>query len=108
MFVLEREDGTRVPGRELPAFELRLDRIREGQEAERVRDGRPTLPHALRDFLLGQGVDVHQVVVRLGFLERGKVLALQILDERELQPFLRPRLPHDDRHGLEPRALCRL
>ena len=97
-----------MPGRELPAFELRLDRIREGQEAERVRDGRPTLPHALRDFLLGQAVDVHQVAVGLRFFERGQVLALQILNERELQPFLRPRLPHDDRHGLEARALRRL
>src|SRR5262249_30805468 len=54
--VLERQNRPGMAGRELAPLELRLHRVGEGQEAERVRDGRATLAQALRDLFLSQAV----------------------------------------------------
>src|SRR5438034_6770234 len=101
---LDREHRARVARRQLPALELRLDRVREAEQPQRVRDRRPALPHPLGQLVLREPALVDQVAVRLGFLQRGQVLALDVLDQRELEAVLGPRLAHDHRDPLEPGA----
>src|SRR5438034_873032 len=101
---LDREHGARVARRQLPALELGLDRVREAEQAQRVRDRRAALPHPLGQLVLREPALVDQVAVRLGLLERGQVLALHVLDQRELEAVLGPRLAHDHRDPLEPGA----
>ena len=43
---------------ELPALELRLHAVREREEPQCVRDGRPALAHTLGDLLLREAVDL--------------------------------------------------
>ena len=47
------------------------------------------LPTRVRDVLLREPVGVDQVAVGLGLLERRQVLALQVLDQRELEALRR-------------------
>src|SRR5438034_3862356 len=101
---LDLEHGARVARRQLPALELGLDRVREAEQAQRVRDRRAALPHPLGQLVLREPALVDQVAVRLGLLERGQVLALHVLDQRELEAVLGPRLAHDHRDPLEPGA----
>src|SRR5207245_66750 len=68
---LDREHGARVARRQLPALELRLDRVREAEQPQRVRDRRPALPHPLGQLVLREPALVDQVAVRLRFLQRG-------------------------------------
>src|SRR6185369_2994093 len=101
---LDGEDGPRVRRRELAALEARLHGIRQAEQAERVGDRRTALADAGGDLLLREPVGVDQVPVRLGLLERRQVLALDVLDDRELEALFRTTtLPHDDRDALEPR-----
>ena len=52
-----------------------------------------SLPSALRERLLRVAVLLHEAVERLGELDRVQVLALDVLDERELERALRRARP---------------
>src|SRR5579875_3430837 len=99
---LDGEHGAGVSRAELAGLELRLHGIGERQEAERVGDRGPTLADACRDLLLGHAVDLAQVPIGLGLLERRQVLALEVLDEGELEPLARGAFPHQHGHLREP------
>ena len=64
------EHGARVAGAQLAALELRLHRVGKRQQPERIGDRRPALADPLGDVLLGEPVDLDQLPVRLGFLQR--------------------------------------
>ena len=82
-----------------------LDGRVEVEEAQRVRDGRAGLADALGHLFLGEAELVDQLAVGMGLLDRIEVLALDVLDEGELELVARRELAHDRRHPLEPGQL---
>src|SRR5689334_24272338 len=87
--------------------DARANARRELQQAQRVRDRRPVLAEALRERLLRVLVLLHEAIERLGELHRVQILALHVLDERELERALRRDVLDDDEHLTEPRLLRR-
>ena len=79
----------------------------EVQEPEGVRDGRALLADALGDFVLGQLEIVDQDPVGLGLLDRVQLLALEVLDERQLEELLVGDVPDDRRDLVDAGALGR-
>ena len=57
----------------------------ELEQAERVRDGRPRAPDARRELLLGEAELVDQLAEGARRLDRVEILALEVLDEGELE-----------------------
>lgn len=62
---------------------------------------------AARDLLLRHAEAVDEAAVRVRFLDRVELLALDVLDKRELEDAVVGNLTYDDRHLLEPGALGR-
>ena len=62
-----------------------LDAGRQIEEAERVRDGRACRADAIRDVLLAEPELLDQLAVGFRRLERIEILALEVLDEGELE-----------------------
>src|SRR5262245_30403030 len=87
--------------RQLAGLELRLHRVGQREQAKGVGDGRPALSHPLRDLLLGETVHLDQLAIGLRLLERRQILALEVLDQRQLEALRRRRLPDDDWYLLE-------
>src|SRR5438552_2217252 len=90
-----------MPGSEASARQLALDRLGKPQQPERVRDRRAALADARGDLFLRVTEVVEQALVRRRFLERREVVALDVLDERELEALAIGDLAHDDRHLAE-------
>ena len=84
-----------MPAGELAALDQRAHLGAKPQQAQRVRDRRARLADARRDVLLRHVIAVHQLFVALGLLQRVEVLALQILDERQLRRLAVVRLDDD-------------
>ena len=78
-----------------------LDRWREVEQPERVRDGRSGPTDALGDVVLGEPELVDELAVREGRLDRVEVLALQVLDEGELELLAVRELADDGGDPLE-------
>src|SRR3989454_8532919 len=69
-------------------LEVRLHGLRQARERKNVRHVGPTLAEQLRDFAMAVPVPRDEVRQALGFLERREILALQVLDEGELERIL--------------------
>src|SRR5947207_13669668 len=70
---------------DLPLDHRILKSLRRTKRAQHVRDGRSGLSEALGQLLLGEGVGLHQQLVRARGLDRVEIGTLQVLDERELE-----------------------
>ena len=74
---------------------------REPKEAEGVGDGGPLASHPARHLLLGEAKLLLQTLEGLGLLQRGQLLALDVLHEGQLEEPLVRHLPHDHGDGGE-------
>jgi hypothetical protein len=77
------------------------------QKPEGIGHGCPALADLGRDLFLGELELLHQLLVTLGFLERVKVLALEIFDEGEFEHGRVVGLPDNHRDVLQPGQLRR-
>src|SRR5207253_4097002 len=102
-----REQRPGVSHAELAGHDGLLDGVREAQEAQRVRDRRPLLADARREFLLRQPVLLDQALVRLRLLDRVEVLALDVLDQRDLERLVVGDLANHHGQLTQPRLLRR-
>jgi len=75
----------RLAGRELAAVEAQLDRVRQLEQAQRVRHGGAALAQPDREVLVGQPRADQQRLVGGGLVERAQVLALDVLDQGQLE-----------------------
>lgn len=101
------EQRAAVPGREPAAVEQQLDRVRQVEQAERVGDVAPALAERARELVLGAVELLGEAAVALGLLDRGEVLALDVLDQRDLERGRVRELLDQHRHLVEPRRLGR-
>ena len=79
------EQRTGVAHAERAFLHVALDRRRQLQQAQRVRDRRPALADAGRDLVVREREVLDQLLIRRGFLERVQLLALDVLDDRVLE-----------------------
>ena len=98
-----REDRARVTGGHLALVDQVLHLVGQIEQAQRVRDRRARLGDlvgqlGLRHLVLGE-----QLAVAARLFDRVQVLALQVLDERELERLRRRRRQHAHRHPLQAR-----
>src|SRR6185503_14925239 len=87
------------------AAELRLHLFGEPRQTERVRDVRATLTEQLGGNLVGVAVTLDQRGDRLGLLEGGQILSLEVLEQRDLERVLH--VANQGRQPLDTRELCR-
>ena len=73
----------------------------ELEQAERVGDGRSRATDPLGEVVLGEPELLDELAVGVGGLDRVEVLALEVLDERELELLAIGQLAHDRRDPLE-------
>ena len=92
------------PALEPSGDEHRLDRVRKGEQAQGVRDGRTALAEAARDVFLGEVVLFDELREAGGFFDRVEILALQVLDDGDFERVAVVALADDRRNG---RALQR-
>ena len=96
--------------RQAPAGDFGAHFLAAASAAAKVGDRAAILPDRGGDLLLGQAEFVCQPLVRQRFVDRIEVLALDVLDERELEQLLvlaGRDLADDDRHRAAPRAARR-
>ena len=84
-----------------PLGDAVLDRRGEVEQAKRVGDGRAGPPDARGDLLVGEPEFVDQPAEAVRRLDRVEVLALEVLDERELELVAVGELADDRRDALE-------
>ena len=72
---------------DLPVEDRVLQGLRRAQRAQGIGDGRPRLPETLCELLLRQFIRLHQEPVCPGRLDRVEIGALDVFDERELEPI---------------------
>src|ERR1041385_858865 len=101
------EERPGMPLRELAAPETLLDFGGEPEQPERVAHGRAVLPHQPGDLLLGQREIGHEPLVAGGRVHRRKIVALEILDQREGEQRAVLHLLHHRRELLPAEALHR-
>ena len=102
MAVFDGQQGACVAGRYLTRGQRRLHLVREREQPDRVGDGAAAAPDARGDRLLRQVELVGEAAEGEGLFQRAEVLALQVLDQRQLEQRLGRRFLDDDRHALEP------
>ncbi len=85
-----------MPFAQLGGDDLRSYARRKLEQAKNVRDGRPVLAQTLGQRFLGVSVIANQPVVGLRELDGVEVLALDVLDQRELEGGLDAHVLHDD------------
>ena len=95
------------PSRESAVGDRGLDTRREVEQAERVGDRRAGPPDARREAVLGEPEFVDELAVGIGRLDRVEILALEVLDERELELIAIGELAHERRDALEAGGLGR-
>ena len=78
-----------------------LDPGRQLEQSEGVGHGRAGSTDPRRDLVLAQPEVVDQLAIGVGGLERIEILALEVLDEGELELIAIGELPHDGRDPLE-------
>ena len=74
-----------------------------GVERQRFRDGGPGLAEPLGEILVGVAAALREAVEGFGLFERGQVLALDVLDERQFQHLGFIHIADDHRELGEPR-----
>ena len=92
---------------ELPRLDLGFHGLRQGEQAERIGHRGTALADPLGGLLLREPVLVDQVPVCFRLLERAQVLALEVLDQGQLEALRGSGLPYHDRHPVEAGPLCR-
>ena len=73
-----------MPGRQLAVGQEVLHAGRQAEQAQRVGHRRATLADALGDLVVGQLEVLDQLGERRRLLQRGEVLAVEVLDQRLL------------------------
>jgi hypothetical protein len=82
-FVLDREQCTRVAGRDLSRLNQLSNCGGKAEHSQEVGDRRAVLSYRLRDLLLREPKLGNQPLKPLGFLEWIEVCTLEVLDEGE-------------------------
>ena len=77
------------------------------EQAQRVGDMAAALADARAPALPGCGRIGDQALIAARLLERGQILALHVLDERDLERLAVGELAQHHRHLVQPRALRR-
>ena len=83
--------------RQKALIQLHFYALRQVQQAQGIGHHRPGFPQPRRYLLLGHTAVLHQAAVALGLLQRGQVLPLQVLYQRQLPHLGVIRLYHDRR-----------
>ena len=78
------EQGPGVTGRQLAVGQQVLHGRRQAEQAQRVGDRRAALADALGDVVVGELEVLDQLLVGRRLLQRGEVLAVEVLDQRLL------------------------
>ena len=94
-----------VTGGQPAVGEQVLDRGRQTEQAQRVRDRRPALAHPPGDLVVGQLEVLDQLLEGRRLLERGEIVPVQVLDQRLLDRADVVGVAHDRRHGGETGSL---
>src|SRR5712692_5133150 len=82
---LDRQQRASVAHGVLPGGKQLLHGIREPEQTQEIRDRRSLLADTPGNLFLGQAELVMKLVIGPGFLNRVEILALDILDESDLQ-----------------------
>jgi hypothetical protein len=80
---------------------------REVEEAQRIRDRRTRATDPAREAILAEPEFVDELAVGTGGLDRIEILALEVLDERELELIAIGELPHEGGDAVEASGLRR-
>ena len=80
---------------------------RKIEQSQQVSDVAARLVDELADIVLGMAVPVDQLAIALGLLDRVQILALDILDQRDLRRRRLVDLADDRRDRVQPRPLRR-
>ena len=91
------EQGAGVTGGQFVPVQHFLDRLGQAQKAHHVGDVAAAFTDGLRQNLLGMGKLIDQALIPIGFLQRRKVLALEVFHQSDLQGLLVTELADDDR-----------
>src|SRR5439155_3998521 len=79
------DEHARGAGRELAGVNISLDRLRQFQQAHGVADMTATFANDLGDILVTMLVLARERLISGGFLQRIKIGALHVLDDRKLE-----------------------
>ena len=90
-----------------PVGDRGLDPRGEVEQAERVRDRRAGTPDTGREAILGEPEFVDELAIGIGGLDRVEILALEVLDEGELELIAIGELAHESRDAIEAGGLRR-
>ena len=96
-----------MAGRQAAVGDHRLDRLRQGQQAQQVRHMAAAAADRFRQGFLGMGEFVHQALICLRLLDRVEILTLQVLDQRDFERILVAQLADQHRHFVQLRTLRR-
>ena len=99
------DKDARVAGAEVAVPNQILDGLRQLQQAQGVGEVAATLADDFGKILLRVTVALHQRVITLTFFDGIEVLALNVLDDGDLDRLLVGQRPNDDRHLVQVRAL---
>ena len=103
LVVGHREDGARVAFAQLAALDHPEHVVGQLEQADPVRDGRLRAADALRDFAEREAELVDEDGVRARLLDRGQLLARDVLDEAEQERVAVVDGAHDGRNRLAAR-----
>ena len=92
--IRDAENRTRVAHAERSRNEIPLDLLGQIEQAQEIGDRRPFFPDFGRDLLVGEIEGLGEVQICLGGFYRIEILALDVLDERQLQRFRRLGMAH--------------
>ena len=96
-----------MPHRQRSIDHLRLHLRRQLQQPQQVRDMTARLVDDLGEHLLRMPIFARQPLIGLRFFDRVEILALDVLDQRDLERLGIVEVANDDRHLVQPRALRR-
>src|SRR5205085_3360004 len=96
---VQAEQRPAMTGRQLAGLELRQHRRRQLQQANAVCHSRTCFAYARGDVLLRELELVAQTLERASLLDRVEVLALQVLNQRQLQRLAVVSIADPDRNS---------
>ncbi len=94
-----------MPGREHAGRDLRLDRLRQPQQPDGVRDLRTRAADLLGELLLGDAEVLQQLLVRRRLFQRVELSPVDVLEQRVAQHVFVGGVFDDGRDGVAPREL---
>src|SRR5687767_12073502 len=103
VWVTQRQKRSRVTSRE-PSFPHKLLKIvRQAKQTQVIRDVRSVAANSRRQSFLGETHRLDQLLVSLRLLDRIEILALNILNQSDLEKALIGHLLNDYRHSRQSR-----